>query len=312
MINNNRLLLLFFIVVAFNTKAQTEWQLKTLSQFNCEKSIVYKIVNSDTLDMTIFYPKNRPADKMPVMLYIHGGGWSEGDKYKIFNRPFAKTLKILNDNGVACASIEYRLIRQKVSTIYDCVVDCKDAARFLMKNANKYSIDINKMGVWGGSAGGHLSLMSALGNNADFVGDKSLSQYNPKFICVVSYFPLTSFVRNEYLVGSNFEKPGRLNQLFGNLLSENKNITRALSPAEILTKEAPPILLVHGDNDKVLPLAQSNYMMDIAKKIGGNVSLQIIKNAGHSFDGQNIEPSMDEINQYSANFIMNYLLNKQQ
>lgn len=308
--NNFKQLIVFsiLIVFTFNLKAQSERNLKVLSQFNYKEKVIYKIVDGDTLDMIIFLPKNKPTGIMPVMLYTHGGGWDKGDKFKIFGQAFFKTLKTLTSNGIACASIEYRLTRQGVSTVNDCVVDCKDAARFLMKNADKYAIDVNRMGVWGGSAGGHLSLMTALGKNSDFIGDKSLSKYNPNFVCVVSYFPLTSFIRNEYLVGSNFENPNRFDVMFGGSLSEKIETAKAMSPAEILTKSAPPILLLHGDKDKILPLAQSNYMMNVAKRVGANVSLYVVKNAGHSFQGDNISPSMDEINLYSANFIMKYLL----
>ncbi len=302
--------LLILFVFVYEVEAQSEGDLKALSQFNCEKNVIYKIVNGDTLDMTIFFPKVKPGGKMPVMLYTHGGGWAHGDKYNILGQVFSKTLKTLTEHGIACVSIEYRLTRKGISNVYDCVVDCKDAARFLMKNADKYSFNVNKMGVWGGSAGGHLSLMTALGKNSDFIGDKSLSRYNPKFVCVASYFPLTSFVKSEYLVGSNFEKPSRFIEMFGGLLSENEMLAKSVSPAEILTKDSPPILLLHGDNDIVLPIAQSNYMMKVAKSVGANVNLLVVKNAGHSFQGNDISPSMDEINKYSADFIMKYLLDQ--
>ncbi len=292
--------------------AQSPTELKAISQFNCEKNIVYKIIKGDTLDMNIYFPKQKPVRKMPVMLFTHGGGWGGGNKNGILGRDFVTTLKILNENGIACATIEYRLTRKGISTVYDCVVDCKDAARYLMKNAEKFSLDINKMGVWGGSAGGHLSLMTALGKNSDFIGDEELSKYNPQFVCVASYFPLTSFVKSEYLVGSNFDKPSRFITMFGGLLSENEKLAKALSPAEILTKDAPPILLLHGDNDKILPIAQSNYMMEVAKKVGANVSLLVVINGGHSFNGDSISPTMTEINEYSADFMMKYLLDKKQ
>ena len=288
-------------------ESQSPNDLKTLSKFNYVDKIIYKIINGDTLDLTIFYPIVKPEGKMPVMLYTHGGGWGGGNKYVILGRDFVTTLKILNENGIACATIEYRLIRKGISTVRDCVVDCKDAARFLMKNANKFSIDITRMGIWGGSAGGHLSLMTALGKNTDFMGDQELSKYHPKFVCVASYFPLTSFIKKEYLVGSNFENPNRFIVLFGGLLSENEKMAKAVSPAEILTKAAPPILLLHGEKDSILPIQQSYYMLEVAKKVGANVSLLVVKNAGHSFNGVNISPSMSEINQQSADFIMKAL-----
>jgi len=301
---------LIFLSAIFRIEGQNSNDLKVLSQFNYEDKIIYKTVNGDTLDMLIFSPIVKTIEKRPIMIFIHGGGWGGGSKYGILGPNFLNTIKILLENGIYCATVEYRLTRQGKSTVKDCVVDCKDAARFLIKNADKYSLDVNKMGIWGASAGGHLCLMTALGNNSEFIGDEKLSKYNPRFVCVASYYPLTSFIRSEYLVGSNFEKPTRFIVMFGGLLSDNQKMAKALSPAEILSKDAPPILLLHGDNDKILPIPQSKYMLDEAKKVGANVSLYIVKNAGHSFIGDSISPSMVEINQHSANFMMKYLLVK--
>ncbi|NOR75596.1 MAG: prolyl oligopeptidase family serine peptidase [Draconibacterium sp.] len=241
------------------------------------------------------------------MLYTHGGGWGGGSKYNIFRSGFNGTLKTLLDNGIVCATIEYRLTRVGKSNAYDCVIDCKDAARFLMHNAEKYSLDVNRMGVWGGSAGGHLSLMTALGDNKNFIGDKSLSSYNPKFVCVASYFPLTSFIETEYLKGSNFENPNRFISLLGGLLSDKENIARSLSPVELLKVDSPPILLLHGNKDDVLPIAQSINMVKVAKQVGADIKLLTVENAGHSFSGENISPSIERINQISADFILKEL-----
>ena len=288
-------------------RAQTPKEMKLLEQLSYEKDIIYKIIDGDTLDMILFLPKVKTSSKLPLMLYTHGGGWGGGNKFKIFRSGFNGTLKSLLDNGIACATIEYRLTRVGKSNAHDCVTDCKDAARFLMKNAGKYSLDVNRMGVWGGSAGGHLSLMTALGENGNFIGDKSLSKYNPQFACVASYFPLTSFVNTENLKGSNFEKPNRFIPLLGGLLSEKENLARSLSPVELLKVDSPPILLLHGNKDQVLPISQSIYMKERAKQIGANVILLTVENAGHSFQGENISPAIDEINQISADFILENL-----
>ncbi|NOR76080.1 MAG: prolyl oligopeptidase family serine peptidase [Draconibacterium sp.] len=300
---------LTFILIVFGTfvQSQTAKDKKKLEQFNYE-NIIYKIVDDDTLDMILFLPKEKMSSNSPVMLFTHGGGWGGGNKYKIFNPVFNTTLKILLENDIACATIEYRLTRVGKSNAHDCVTDCKDASRFLIKHAEKYLLDANRMGVWGGSAGGHLSLMTALGNNKDFIGDKLLSTYNPQFLCAVSYFPLTSFVETELLKGSNFEKPNRFIPILGGLLSEKKDLARALSPAKLLNSKSPPILLLHGNKDKVLPISQSLHMQEVAKKIGANVKLLTVENAGHSFQGENISPSIDQINRISADFIMGNLI----
>ncbi|MCX6326138.1 MAG: alpha/beta hydrolase [Bacteroidia bacterium] len=281
---------------------------KILEQFKCERNIVYKTVNGENLDMILFLPGEKKYEKAPVMIYTHGGGWGKGDKYSVLNQVFLGTLKTLTENGIACAAIEYRLTRPDTSTVFDCVVDCKDAARFLIKNAMKYGLDPSYMGVWGGSAGGHLSLMTALGHNEDFMGDPELKSFDPHFKCVASYFPLTSFMHSELLKGSNFENPQRLIPMFGGLFDEKKELARLVSPAEYLTKNSPPILLLHGDSDEVLPYSLSTYFISVAKQNGADAKLITVKGAGHSFKGENISPSMSEINLMSADFILSHLV----
>jgi len=297
----------FLLFSSVITYAQSSKDIELLKQFNHQKNIVYKIVGGDTLDMIIFFPNDKKEPKMPVMLYTHGGGWGGGHKLNIMGAPFLGTLKTLLNNGIACATIEYRLTRVGISTAVDCVSDCKDAARFLMKNAGKYGFDVDRMGVWGGSAGGHLSLMTALADNNEFKGDESLRNYSPKFLCVASYYPLTSFVNPEFLVGSNFEKPERFIPILGGLLSDKQDIARKLSPVEWIGKNSPPILLLHGEQDKVLPIQQSIYLEEVGKSKGADIQLLRVKNADHSFNGENISPSMDDINKKAAEFIIEKL-----
>jgi len=298
------LILFFCSILSF---AQSPKDIERLDEFNYQKDIVYKIVDGDTLDMIIFFPKDKKEPKIPVMLYTHGGGWGGGNMLNIMGAPFLGTLKTLLNNGIACATIEYRLTRVGISTAVDCVSDCKDAARFLMKNAGKYGFDVDRMGVWGGSAGGHLSLMTALADNNEFKGDESLRNYSPNFLCVVSYYPLTSFVNPENLIGSNFEKPERFIPILGGLLADKQDLARKLSPVEWINKNSTPVFLLHGEEDKVLPIQQSTYLMEVGKARGADIQLLRIKNAAHSFNGENISPSMDEINKIAAEFIIEKL-----
>ncbi len=282
-----------------------------LKEFEYQKDIIYKTIGGDTLDLILFLPSNvKQGTKVPVMLYTHGGGWGGGNKFNILGAPFIGTLKTILNKGIACATIEYRLTRVGKSTAYDCVSDCKDAARFLMKNAEKYSLDVDRMGVWGGSAGGHLSLMTALADNKSFKGDESLQKYEPNFLCVVSYFPLTSFVKTEYLKGSNFENSPRFISILGGLLSEKQDLAKMLSPAEWIHKNSTPVFLLHGEQDNVLPIKQSIYLEEVGKAKGADIKLLRVKNAGHSFNGENISPTMDEINKIAAEYIIEKLMIK--
>jgi acetyl esterase/lipase len=301
--------LFIFLFCTFITNAQSPKDIEKLKQFNC-KTVIYKTVDGDTLDMLLFFPELESATKTPVMIFIHGGGWGGGNKYKISGAPFFGTLESLLNNGIACATIEYRLTRLGKSTAYDCVVDCKEAARFLMKNADEYSLDANRMGVWGDSAGGHLCLMTALADNNSFTGDESQKKYKPGFQCVASYYPLTSFVNPEFLKGSNFEDPKRFIPILGGLLSEKQELARLLSPVEWIDKNSPPVLLLHGEQDKVLPIQQSIYLEEVGKDRGADIQLLRVKNADHSFNGENISPSMEEINKIAAAYMIEKLNNK--
>ena len=277
------------------------------AEYNCRTGIVYKTVNGEQLDLALFFPKTKKYEKAPVMVYVHGGAWANHDKTVVFWPAFRETLDILLANGMACASIEYRLNRPNVSTVYDCVVDCKDAARFLVKHAGEYGLDPDRMGTWGGSAGGHLCLMMALTSDDLFPGDPELKGFMPHYRCVASYFPVTSFVVPEVLAGSNFENPNRFIPVLGGPLEEHKDLAKALSPTEYVSPANPPVLLLHGNKDITVSCRSSTYMMDVAKEKGADYTLLTVTNGMHGFGGENIQPSMPEINQMAAKFIMENL-----
>ncbi|WP_274824011.1 alpha/beta hydrolase [Maribacter polysaccharolyticus] len=286
---------------------QTAKEQGILDTFGHKEVVVYKTVDGMELNMTVFYPDpDKIQERNPWMLYVHGGGWAGGSKYNILKKPFLGTLRSLLDNGVICFTIEYRLARGS-STAYDAVVDAKDAARFLLKNAEKYKLDMERYGIWGGSAGGHLSLVTALGNDVDFQGDPLLKGVSPKFKCVASYFPFTSCVNPDIRPGSIFEDGKLFVRLLGAPLHEKPELARLLSPTELLKESSPPILLLHGDQDTTLPIINSIYMKEVAAEKNADVQLLTVKNAGHVFKGQDISPSMEEINDHAATFILSHL-----
>ena len=300
----NILFCLLFQSFLYGQSLEVKELIETL---NHKKDIVYKKVDGIGLEMDIYYPDSAKLKKNnPWMLYVHGGGWRGGDRYKIFRKSFVGTLKSLLEKGVVCVTIEYRRTRGN-STAYDAVVDSKDATRYLLKNAQKYKLDTNKYGVWGGSAGGHLSLVTALGKNSDYNGDRTVATFFPNFKCVVSYFPATSLINPALVPGSLFENEESYHRILGDSLKNKQALAKLLSPTELLEKNSPPILLIHGDKDTVLPIINSTYFLEVAKENDANVELLVIKNAGHSFSGSHISPSMDDLNQYATNFILSHL-----
>ncbi|MEN8661037.1 MAG: alpha/beta hydrolase fold domain-containing protein [Lentimonas sp.] len=278
-----------------------------LKAFNHSDGIVYKTIDGRALKLTYFKPNNVDSgEKVPWMMHVHGGGWRGGNRYVVMKQSFHGTMQQLAENGIACFSIDYRLTKNGI-TAYDSIVDSKDAARFLLKNADKFNLDKERYGVWGGSAGGHLSLMTALGKHDDFLGDPELEDTPLDFKCAASYFPLTTLLNPEVLKGSRFEDPEVLRHILNGLFSEKPELARLLSPTEYLSKDTPPILLLHGEKDPILDIKNSHFMMEVAKEKGADVQLLSVKNATHSFGGKNISPSIEEINEATARFILSHL-----
>lgn len=294
-------------------KPRSERQLKRvqglLSRFKHER-IVFKQVDGETLDMILFLPSQKKFEKAPFMVYTHGGGWDGGDKFKVFGSPFLEALETILDSGIACATIEYRLTELGKSTAVDCVVDCKDAVRFLVKNADAYGLDPERIGVWGGSAGGHLSLMTGLAENHLFAGYSELQAIDPKFKCIASYYPVTSFDDPELLKEGNLEGSQRLVSILGGPMDEKRDVAKLISPANHLRTSSPKTLLIHGTDDKIYPIAQSEYMLKVAKEKGASVELLTVDGGGHSFIGNKYTPSLSEINQIAAKFIIENLTGK--
>ena len=298
---------LFLLVCAACLPGGTARGMERFKQYNSQTGIVYKTVNGETLDLALILPAVKRHEKSPVMLYIHGGGWTKGDKTIVFWPNFGETLDLLLENGIACATIEYRLNRSGISTAYDSVIDCKDAARFLVKHAEEYGLDPGRMGVWGGSAGGHLSLMTALAPDEKFPGAPELAGIRPEFRCVVSYFPATTFLVPEIYNQSNFKNRGKWMSFLGGPREENVELAALLSPAEHLSAGSPPVLLIHGDKDQVLSYDNSVYMIRVAEKAGADVQLLTVTNGLHGFQGDQISPSNQEINRQSAGYILQKL-----
>ncbi len=271
---------------------------------NFKNSVVYKNVDGSNQVMDIFYPDaDKLKEKNPFVVFVHGGGWAGGNIDDIYKTAFLGSLQKLVDNGVIVASIGYRLAKTPV-TSYESAIDCKDAARFLIKNAAEYKLDESNYGIWGGSAGGHLALVTALVPDSHFPGDASLSDISPNYKGVLSYYPLTSLINSDLTPNSIFEDGTLFGRLLGGTLEEKPALALSLSPAEFLEASSLPVLLIHGEDDTTLPVLNSTYMKEVATTKNADLELITVANAGHSFGGSNISPSLEIIAIKSANFFL--------
>lgn len=268
--------------------------------FDYLPDVVYKQVGDKALQMDILTPKGLKADAAPVLVYIHGGGWSGGDRYRAQRPDVSGVFHRCGKAGIICATIEYRLNTEK-ATVFDSAVDCKDALRFLVKNATQYHMDPARIATIGGSAGGHLSLVTALGDPKDFPGDPALAGHDPAFIrAEVSYYPATDFT--DSTLAGRFLGP-RAKLMFGGPVEEKAALIRLLSPVYEIHKGSTPVWCFHGDKDTVLSVENSRRLYNKGKELGADIQYTEVKNGTHGF-GKDCTPSVDEICEMAAGFVI--------
>ena len=227
----------------------------------------------------------------PLVVWVHGGGWTGGDKN---NCP----AKWLVERGYVVASIGYRL---SVQAIYPAQIeDCKAAIRFLRAHAADYGIKADRIAAWGASAGGHLvALLGTTGNIRDFDTGANLDQ--PSNVqCVVDWFGPTDFLhygsQNPDKALDTLNNPAA--KLIGGRVLENVEKARRASPINFVTKESPPFLIMQGDNDPTVP-AQQSEILDAALKNAGVVStLKIFPGTGHGGPAFMSRPSLALIKEF--------------
>lgn len=224
------------------------------------RDLEYANVDGESLRLDLYLPQ-KSETKPPLLVWIHGGGWTKGSKSGI-NSTFIR----LTAEGYAAASIDYRL--DGLNSHPKQIHDCKGAIRWLRANADKYGYDVTRIGAGGGSAGGHLVLLLGLSTGVeDLEGDVggNLDQSSQVHAIVDLFGPSA--------LGLFAEKSERFRH--------NKELLKSASPVTYLTKDDPPLLIFHGDNDQLVPLGQSEHIHKRYQEIGLETSLHVIEGAGH-------------------------------
>jgi acetyl esterase/lipase len=233
--------------------------------------------NNDTLQkhlLDIYLPANVKG-KLPLVIFIHGGGWLSNDKYADMGY-MKKTVAEIISSGFALASIDYRFSTQSVFPAQ--MQDCNRAISFLYDNAEKYGFDKERFAVMGFSAGGHLASMVGLSKNNNistfFMPATGKSFY---FKAVVDFYgpaELQLFPR------SNDDKsPEAL--LIGAAPLVRPDLAKAASPVTYVDKNDPPFLIIHGEKDDLVSPNQSRLLSSWLSVNGVQNELIIVKDAPH-------------------------------
>lgn len=240
--------------------------------------------------LDLFVPQK--AEKpLPLIIWIHGGGWSGGDKSGCPPLRAGYTQR-----GFAVASINYRLSQHAIFPAQ--IEDCKAAIRWLRAHAKQYNLNAERFGVWGSSAGGHLvALVGTSGDVKEFEVGANLN-LSSRVQCVMDDYGPTLFTQMDAhripgatLVHDAAASPE--SKLIGGLISDPANAAKVarVNPVTYVTKDDPPFLIVHGDADPLVPHHQSEMLFDALKAAGVRVRLNTVKGGGHGagFGGPELE-----------------------
>lgn len=231
--------------------------------------------------LDIYYPEKQPKESLPLIVHIHGGGWMGGSK-------FPCDARMMTAQGYVVASVEYRF--SQVAKFPAQIQDCQAAIRWLRANAQRYHINPERVGVMGGSAGGHLSaLVGVTGGKKVFAAIGGNEDKSDAVQCVCDIFGPKNFasVMEQAEKDKNVKNIFKFNtpsdpysELIGTKLSDREK-TAAVSPITYVDKNSPPTLILHGTHDALVPFAQSEEFEAAMKNSGANVWLQKFPGAGH-------------------------------
>ncbi len=234
------------------------------------RDVVYRKEDTIALKLDIYHSKSL-SGKAPLLLFIHGGGYTKGDKrdYLVYTTSFAR-------KGYVTATLQYRFVDEvKFPTQ---LYELKEAIKWLKLNGEAYHIDTSKIALIGGSAGGHLALMGAYTAGVDIFNEDSLASYRVQAV-VDLYGPVD--LTTEYAR----EHPTIVN-MFGKTFEEAPALYEESSPVTYVSADDPPTLAFHGTIDDLVPVSQSYTLVARLEAAGVPVEYHRLKGWPHTMDAE--------------------------
>ena len=243
--------------------------------------VVFSEVSGVKLKMQVIVPWFNESDgaakqKWPLMVFLQGSAWTFPDVF--YQLP---QLASIARKGYVAATITHRsFLDGHPAPAF--LQDAKTAIRFLRKNAEEYRIDPERVCFWGTSSGGNTALLVALTGDDPRYKTDEYHDFSDSVSVAVDCFGPADLVELSDMV-KNSEDPGFFNGLVGGDISERIDLLKEMSPLLILKKNMnyPPILLVHGDADTIVPYSESEKMYDALVNYGYDAELIRVENAPH-------------------------------
>ena len=244
------------------------WAATLARSYRITPNITYLTANNWEAKLDVYQPTSA-SGPTPALIYIHGGGWTGGDR----QAAFFNTMPYL-EMGWAVINVSYRLAR--ISLAPAAVEDCRCALRWVISKAKDYNLDVNKLVVTGNSAGGHLALTTGMlpasaGLERQCPGNEDL-----KVAAIINWYGITDV--GDLLDGPNM-KTYAVTWLSS--LTNRYEIAKRVSPLEYVRPGLPPILTIHGDADPTVPYSHATRLHEALNKAGVPNQLLTIPGGKH-------------------------------
>lgn len=241
------------------------------------KDVEYGRADGERLLLDLYLPANGPATAAtalrPGIVFVHGGGWTGGDK-----SGWARQAAEMAGRGYVCVSVNYRLAPKHRYPA--AVEDVQTAVRWLRAHAAEFRLDPRRVGSMGDSAGGHLASMLGVLDTLDrrVPADAPSSRVN----CVVDYYGRMDLTLEPVGTGGVNYRPG----FIGKSNEEGLALYQEASPINHIDARTVPFLIVQGTRDQQVEPAQSEHMMAALDKAGVEATLVMLAGQGHGFRGK--------------------------
>jgi acetyl esterase/lipase len=258
-----------------------------------DRDVTYCTRGDTALKADIYHPETPNG---AAVMFVHGGGWTSGSKTSgTGSEAWPELLK----RGYLVMSIDYRLAPEDPFPAQMQDVTC--AVLYLKREATRLGIDPERIGAYGGSAGGHL--VALLGTTGGHGYEAGITTLNAEVAAVVDLFGPTNLT-----VDFDGASGQIISTVFGTTDRTSKVLQQA-SPLHNVSSDDPPFLIIHGEEDTLVPIRQSELLDEALRAVGVESTLVRVQHAAHGFrpQGGDISPSRNEITQLIADFFDEHL-----